>query len=239
MKFLPDGHIAGKIITDKTTTYLVWDNNSPHTSVEGDVVSGYAIEVMVVNPHTKYLYSYEFPNYEKFLNPPKFIHMHGECNGSIVSDQLPLFHVQQTYPYWKKMFSNGELDHYIMMLVGVSLFDYRLRFNMPIALDQSQSQTVQKLSKLYGLSGIAPEPIKVQINNEDKNFDYKKWGMKFNLSTLTVIEENYLYLGESLSRYEINNAVNGNKNLPRFWNQRDLKPLDLSEIICDNQMVLF
>jgi hypothetical protein len=239
MKFLPDGHVCGKIVNKNNTMYLVWDKNNPHTSFDGDTVSGYGIEVAVINPTTKYLYSYEFPTYQKFLNPPKFIHMHGVCPGSIVTSQLPLFHVYQTYPYWKRMYANEEFDHYIMMLVGVSLFDYRLKFNMPIALDESQSNTVQRLAKLFGLTAIAPEPIKVKINNEDQDFDYKKWGIEFKINELEIIEENYLYLGESLSRYEINNAISGLKDLPRFWEQRNHRSLDVSDIVCENQMVLF
>lgn len=239
MKFLPDGHIVGKIVNDNNTVYFVLDKNSPNTSHDNGILSGYAIEVMVVNPTTRYIYSYEFPKYEKFLKPPAFVHMHGTCPGSIVTDQLPLFHIYQTYPYWRKMYSNGEFDHYIMMLVGISLLEYRHRFNMPICLDESQSRTVQHLSKLYSMSGIAPDPINIKLNNEDDNHDYKLWGIQVNYKDIEIVEENLCYVGECLSRYEIENAINIRKDLPRFWNQKELKPLDLSEIICDNQMVLF
>lgn len=239
MNFLPDAHIAGKIINDNNTVYFVIDSNSPRTSCDNGVLSGHGIEVMVVNPTTKYLYSYEFPTYEKFLNPSKFIHMHGVCPGSLVFDQLPLFHVHQTYPYYKKMFANENFDHYIMPLVGVSVLDYRYRFNIGIGLDNSQSQTVQKLSKLFSEIGIAPDPLNVNINTEDIDHDFSNWGVEVPIEKIINIQESLLYLGNETSRYEIMKAVTGKKYLPRFWNQREIKNIDLSEIICDNQMVLF
>ena len=237
MKFLPDTHRVGKIVKSNSTEYFVWDELN--CNYIDNTLNGPGITVMVVNPTTKYLYSYEYPSYEKFLKPNKFIHMHGICPGSVVTDQLPLFHVYQTYPYWRKMYSNGEFDHYIMMLVGISLLDYRHRYNMPVCLDESQSKTVQHLSKLYSMSGIAPDPLNIKINNEDEEHDYDLWGIEFLYDEIELIKDSYCYLGECLSRYEIDNAIKGRKDLPRFWDQRELKSLDLSEIVCNNQMVLF
>lgn len=207
--------------------------------IDNGVLRSQGIEVTVINPSTKYIYDYEYPSYYKFLNPQKFIHMHGTCPGSIVTEQLPLFHINQTYPYWKKMFSSAGFDRYIMMLVGVSLFDYRIKYNMPICLDESQSRTVQDLSKLYAMSEIAPEPINIKLNKEDDRHDYERWGIEFEYNDLELIKESYCYLGECLSRYEIENAINGRKDLPRFWNQSRSADLDLSDIICDNQLELF
>jgi len=240
MKFLPDGHKSGKIVRDNHTIYYVWDAVGETTSIEDGIFSGYGIEVMVVHPTTRYLYDYEFPSHDKFLKSPPFIHMHGVCRGSLIeNDQLPLFHVYQTFPYWKKMFSNGGFDHYIMTLVGVSLLEFRINKNMTICLDESQSRTVQHLSRLYSLSGLAPDPINVKLNSEDYQFDFDKFGIKFKLEEIEFIDDVLLHRGENLSRYEINNAVNGRKDLPRFLRQSELKRLDLSAIVCDNQLSLF
>lgn len=237
MKFLPSNHRAGKIVEKDYTSYFVWDH--VNHNIDNGMLRGPGIEVTVINPIVNYTYDYEYPVYEKFLRPQPFIHMHGICPGSIVTDQLPLFHIHQTYPYWKRMYANAGFDHYIMMLVGVSLFDYRHKYNMPVCLDESQSKTVQHLSKLYGMSEIAPAPINVKLNNVDEDHDYENWGVVFEHERMEPLEDSYCYIGECLSRYEIDNAIKGRKDIPRFWDQRDLESLDLSEIVCDNQMVLF
>lgn len=237
MKFLPSNHRAGKITYKNSTSYFVWDH--VNHNIDNGILRGPGIEVTVVNPTVKYIYNYEYPTYQKFLNAPKFIHMHGICPGSLVTSQLPLFHVNQTYPYWKRMYANEEFDHYIMMLVGVSVFDYRLKFNMPIGLDESQSNTVQRLAQLFDLIGIAPPPINVKLNNVDEDHDYNSWGVVFDYDKIEYISDSYCYLGDCLSRYEINNAISGLKKLPRFWEQRNHRSLELSDIVCENQMVLF
>lgn len=236
MKFLPDTHRVGKIVCSNYTSYFVWDDSK--CNYLENKINGPGIEVTVVNPTTRYLYSYEFPTYEKFLNPSKFIHMHGICLGSIVTEQLPLFHIHQTYPFYRRMFSNKNFDNYIMALVGVSVLDYRYRFNIGIGLDRSQSKTVQHLSRLFEEIAIAPPPVNLVLNKEDEDHDYEKWGIEIDLEKIIYIDENYLYIGNETSRYEIMKIITGNKHLPRFWKQQELN-IDLTTSSCDNQMVLF
>ena len=238
MIFLSTGHVAGKIVKDTHTRYLIWDEHIGSTSIDDGYNISPGIEVVVVNPKTKYLYDYEFHSYDKFLNAPPLVHMHGTCKVDIVDNQLPMFHVYQTLPYYKRMFSSTEFDHYLMSFVGVSILDYRYKFNMGIGLDSSQSKLVKNLSELYGKINISPPPTKVEINNEDEIHDFSSLVVRFKLDEVVYIEENYLYVGDQCYRYEIYNAISGKKDSPRFWNQH-IKDVDLIETVCDNQMVLF
>jgi len=196
------------------------------------------IEVMTINPTTKYFYPDDYRGWERMYKAPEFVHHYGVCSGSVVTDQLPLFNMHQTFAIWKRMFATKGFDHYIMTLVGVSLLDYRYKYNITICLDYCQSKTVQHLSKLYALSGLAPEPIKVKLNQEDGR-DFENYEIEIKYNEIKYIDDSWLYLGECLSRYEIDNAVKGRENMPRFWRQRDIPPLDVSEIICDNQLCMF
>lgn len=238
MIFLSTGHVAGKIVKDTHTRYLIWDEHIGSTSIDDGSNISPGIEVVVVDPKTTYIYDYEFPSYTKFIDAPPLVHMHGICNVGVIDNQLPMFHVYQTNPYWRRMFSSVNFDHYIMSLVGVSLLDYRHRFGMGISLDSSQSKSVKKLSELYEKANISPPPTKVEINSEDEGHDSYSWVVRFKLDEVIYIEENYLYMGDQCSRYEIDNAISGKKDSPRFWNQH-IKDVDLIETVCDNQMVLF
>lgn len=193
---------------------------------------------MVVHPTTTYLYKEAYGGFDRMFNAPKFVHEYGVCNGSVVENQLPLFLIHQTFPIYRRMFSTVGFDHYLMTLVGVSLLDFRYKNNIGICLDDSQSKSVQHLSKLYQESGLPPgKPVQIKINNKDEeNFtDYK---VKINYEEIEYISDNYLFRGESLSRYEINKVVENKSHLPRFWRQSEIM-FDISKIICDNQLELF
>jgi hypothetical protein len=233
MKFLPDNFKSGKIVKDSYTHYFIWDSDTEH--IENDIMYVRGIEVMTINPTTQYFYSSDYYGWERMYQAPPFTHHYGVCQGSVVTDQLPLFNIHQTFAIWKRMFATEGFDHYIMTLVGVSLLEYRYRYNITICLDYCQSKTVQHLSKLYALSGLAPEPIKIKFNEEDDK-DFKNYEIPIEFKQIEYINENFLHLGECLARYEIDNAINGRKNMPRFWEQRISESIDLSEIICDNQI---
>jgi hypothetical protein len=236
MNLLRDSHKAGRVVEKNYTHYFVWDG-SKENIVDG-ICNSPGIEVMVINPTTRYLYPHEFPSYEKFLNPSKFFHTHGLCRGSVIeNNQLPLFHIYQTYPYYKRMFSAIKFDHYIMSLVGVSVLDYVYRWGIGIGLDNSQSKTVKNLSRLFEEINIAPPPVNVTINNEDLEHDYDSYLVSIEIQKVEEINNNYLNLGDAVSRYEIKKVIENKKHLPRFWRQSEI--IDEKEFICDNQLLLF
>lgn len=238
MKFLPDNYRAGRIVEENYTHYFIWDDSDKE--IKDGVCHCPGIEVMVIHPTTKYFYSHDFISWERMFNAPEFYHDYGKCPGTgIINDQLPMFNIHQTFPFWRKMYANSEFDHYIMTLVGVSLLEFRINKNMTICLDKSQSKKVQHLSKLYSKIGIAPEPVNVILNKEDGKFDYDLFGVHFDIDKIEYINDVLLYRGEMMSRYEIKNAIDGRTDLPRFLRQIELKSLDLSDIVCDNQLSLF
>jgi hypothetical protein len=237
MKFLPDNLRAGKIVEKNFTRYFIWDDNK--SIRDNDFLIAPGVETMIVNSTTRFLYKEDFYGWDRMFNAPPFYHHYGVCKGSTIEDnQLVLFNMHQKFPVWKRMFATEGLDKYIMTLVGVGILDYRYRYNSTVCLDYCQSKTVQHLSELYDKIGIAPKPLKVKINNEDQK-DFSKYKVEIDIDSIINIPDHYLYLGECTSRYEINNAMNEIKELPRFWNQRDLKKIQLSDIICDNQLELF
>jgi hypothetical protein len=237
MKFLPDKYKAGKIVEENYTHYFIWDESSKE--VLDGVCNAPGIEVMVIHPRTSYFYAEDFSSWERMFSAPKFYHDYGMCSGAgMINNQLPLFNVHQTLSFWKRMYANNKFDHYIMTLVGVSLLEFRISRNMTICLDKSQSKKVQHLSKLYAMSELAPEPVKVTLNKEDEKFNYDTYAISFDIQKINYLDDNLLFRGEMLSRYEIENAVKGVKHLPRFLRQIELKKLDLSDIVCDNQLSL-
>jgi|694.fasta_scaffold12454_22 hypothetical protein len=238
MKFLPDKYKAGKVVEENYTHYFIWDDSDKQV-VDGMCHSP-GIEVMVIHPKTNYFYSENFSSWERMFSAPEFHHDYGKCGGTgVINNQLPLFNIHQTFSFWKRMYANNKFDHYIMTLVGVSLLEFRISRNTTICLDKSQSKKVQHLSKLYSKSGLAPDPVKVLLNEEDEKFDYDSFEINFEIEKIEYIDDILLFRGEMLSRYEIKNAIDGRTDLPRFLRQIELKSLDPSDIVCDNQLSLF
>jgi len=238
MDYLPPNYKAGKVVEENYTHYFVWDESLREE--KGGSYHYPGIEVMVVHPTTEYFYHEDFKTWERMFSSPDFYHDYGRCPGTgIIDNQLPLFNIHQTFAFWKRMYANNNFDHYIMTLVGVSLLEFRISRNTTICLDRSQSKKVQHLSELYYKSGLAPRPVDTNINQEDEKFDYDNYTFPLDVDKVKYLDDNILFRGEMLSRYEINNAINEIKDAPRFWRQAEIKKLDLSDIVCDNQLSLF
>jgi hypothetical protein len=115
------------------------------------------------------------------------------------------------------------------------------RFGSKTVVDSSLSSAVMPLINRFHKTGLGPAPERIKQNTRDKEFDYSKYLVKVDPKIAVQIPDNFLHFGHNGVKYEISRLNKDSVDLesPRWWRQSDRRPLDLLDIICNNQLSLF
>ena len=75
----------------------------------------------------------------------------------------------------------------------------------------------------------------------DNNFNFDLYEVSVDESIAKKIDEKFMYFGHLGFKYEMARLESNPVDLesPRWWRQIERKSLDISEIVCENQLLLF
>ena len=243
MKFLPDNIKAYRSDYDLYSKYAILEI----TNSNSEIISGPGIDATVNYPTNEYVMPSDYNmgdiGWDKIYKFNKFISIHGEREGVGLGEggQLPLFNIFQKYSMWSNVHSNYKFRKYLPCMIGITYLDMIYRFNSATVSDPSLSESVIDLINDFHKTKLGPPPSKITKNNRDKEKDYSKYEVSMDRNNLVEIPQDYLYYGHLGFKYEMSRLQKNPIDLesPRWWEQRKMKRIDLSDIICDNQMVMF
>jgi hypothetical protein len=242
MKYLDDGVLAFRSDYQHYSQYVIL---RPDTESDGSI-SGPGIEAKVIHPTSDYTYAdtkyYGDVGWERLFRATKFNNGYGISNGvGVFDDNLPLFNVYQTYSMWRSVHSHTDFRKYVSCMIGITYLDMIYRFGSKTVVDKSLSKAAQPLIEGFHLTGLGPRPTYIETNRRDSEFDYDEYVTTVNLEEATQLDENFLYYGHMGFKYEMSRLEKDPPDLvsPRWWRQSERESLELSDIICDNQIELF
>ena len=242
MKYLPDNLVAYQCDYETYSQYVIMRKESE----DENKIYGPGIEVTINYPKSEYMiysdYNVGDKGWDKLFSINSFYTQHGLSRGvGMINNQLHLFNLFQTYPTWRNLHSNTEFRIYAPSLIGYSFLDIMYRFKIVTAADASLSQSAIKFIGKFHEIKVSPRPQNIKINYRDSGYDYKNYMVSVEKKYCNLISDNLLYRGKSCCLYEMSRLKKDPIDLdsPRWWNQVDAKSIDLKDIICDNQMVLF
>jgi hypothetical protein len=243
MKFLPDNIRAYRSDYDLYSKYAILEVRKQNS----ELISGPGMDCTLNYPRNEYVMPNDYPDidngWDKIFSAKKFISIHGEREGCGIGEngQLPLFNLFQTYSMWSNLHSNKKFTKYLPCMIGITYLDMIYRFNSITASDPSLSNSVIDLINDFHKTELGPPPLKIIKNDRDLKEDYNKYEVSMEKNNLIEIPQEYLYYGHLGFKYEMSRLQKNPIDLesPRWWEQRKIKSIDLSDIICDNQMVMF
>jgi hypothetical protein len=244
MKFLSDGKIAYKSIYDTYTQYVIFKPDG--NKYDDGFLYGPGIEVTINHPTSSYIYTNDYKvgdsGWDKLFNSAQFNNGYGKCNGvGVENNQLILFNLFQKYSIWRNVHAQNYYQKYVACMIGITYLDMIYRYGSKTVVDPSLSNAVMPLINGFHKTGLGPAPERIKQNTRDKEFDYSKYVVKVDPKIAVQIPDNFLYFGHNGFKYEMSRLSKDPVDLesPRWWRQVEIKSLDVSDIICDNQLLLF
>ena len=211
---------------------------------EGMLV-GPGIEAKVLHPTCNYIlpndYNLGDKGWDRLFKSNKYRDGYGGNDGAgLKDDQLILFNTYSNYSVWRSVHSHNDFRKYVACIIGITYLDMIYRFGSKTVVDNSLSMSAQPLIEGFHKTGLGPRPDRIETNSRDTNFDYNYYEVLITKDA-EEISQNYLHFGHCGFKYEMGRLVQDPPDLesPRWWRQVDRKRLDLSDIVCDNQIELF
>lgn len=240
MKYPDEGVVGYRSRFDLYTRYTILLPQSR----SNNLINGPGIQADVIHPTSEYIYANDYPGdgWDKLFSGAQFDNGYEICNGSIILDnQLPLFSLYQTYSKWRNLYSNGDFRKYVSCIIGVSYLEMIYRFGSKTVVDKSLSKSVQPLIEGFHLTQLGPRPHAIETNMLDNNFNFDLYEVSVDESIAKKIDEKFMYFGHLGFKYEMARLESNPVDLesPRWWRQIERKSLDISEIVCENQLLLF
>lgn len=244
MKFLSDKDVAHKVDYDGYSQYAIW---RPNENISDDgLLRGHGISVTVIHPTDSYStykdYNCGDYGWDRLFNSPKYSTGYGISNGvGRDSNQLILFNIYNTYSIWRSVYSHTDYRTYLPCMLGLTYLDMIYRFGSKTVIDSLLSEKVLRLIDRFHESKLGNPPNNILKNENDIDFNYDEYLVELDPKKMVKIDENYLYFAYMGFKYEMARVkkIPADLESPRWWRQAEGKTFDLSDIICDNQMVLF